>query len=232
MFLADRGNAALTHFLGKCRSVISPRGPKGAKTRFSPSWPPFCFSMAPVDPSIESPGKNIVQESQFVLASSVLTWCDSGTRFSKVWIPEYTILRNLYWFTVMIHWPQLFVWQGPEFSRTNTWGGGKRGEDNVTYTRTYTSATLPSRACYICYIWLFVIWLEFFPNSAWYHWLLWGDMTSNNETFSRHNLLAGNIAKSKTSGGNSTLFPANVDWRPLLQWGWLNFQLHWKFSAI
>ncbi|XP_073258250.1 uncharacterized protein [Porites lutea] len=34
---------------------------------------------------------------------------------------------------------------GPEFSRTNTWGGGKRGEDNVTYTRTYTSATLPSR---------------------------------------------------------------------------------------
>ncbi|KAM7443384.1 hypothetical protein ABFA07_007845 [Porites harrisoni] len=34
---------------------------------------------------------------------------------------------------------------GPEFSRTNTWGGGKRGGDNVTHTRTYTSATLPSR---------------------------------------------------------------------------------------
>ena len=31
MFLADRGNAALTHFFGKCRSIISPRGPKGAK---------------------------------------------------------------------------------------------------------------------------------------------------------------------------------------------------------
>lgn len=34
---------------------------------------------------------------------------------------------------------------GSEFSRTNTWGGGKRGGDNVTQTRTYTSATLPSR---------------------------------------------------------------------------------------
>ena len=76
-------NAALTHFFGKCRSIISPRGPKGTKTRFSPSWPPFCFSMAPVDPSVENPGEDIVQEPQFVLASSVLTWCDSGTRFSK-----------------------------------------------------------------------------------------------------------------------------------------------------
>ena len=31
MFLADRGNAALPHFFGSCRSIISPRGPKGAK---------------------------------------------------------------------------------------------------------------------------------------------------------------------------------------------------------
>ena len=27
-------------------------------TRFSPSWPPFSFSMGPVDPSVENPGKN------------------------------------------------------------------------------------------------------------------------------------------------------------------------------
>ena len=26
--------------------------------RFSPSWPPFSFSMGPVDPSVENPGKN------------------------------------------------------------------------------------------------------------------------------------------------------------------------------
>ena len=34
---------------------------------------------------------------------------------------------------------------------------------------------------------------------------------SNNETVSRQNLWAGNIAKSMTSEGNSTLLPANVD---------------------
>ena len=26
--------------------------------RFSPSWPPLSFSMGPVDPSVENPGKN------------------------------------------------------------------------------------------------------------------------------------------------------------------------------
>ena len=36
-------------------------------------------------------------------------------------------------------------------------------------------------------------------------------MISNNETVSRQNLWAGNIAKSMTSEGNSALLPANVD---------------------
>ena len=31
VFLPDRGIAALPHFFGKCRTIISPRGPKGAK---------------------------------------------------------------------------------------------------------------------------------------------------------------------------------------------------------
>lgn len=41
----------------------------------------------------------------------------------------------------------LFVPQGPDYaSRTSTWGGGRKGPDNVTsYTRTYTSSTLPNR---------------------------------------------------------------------------------------
>ena len=36
-------------------------------------------------------------------------------------------------------------------------------------------------------------------------------MISNNETVSRQNLWAGNIAKSMTSEGNSALLPENVD---------------------
>ena len=31
VFLKDRGIAALPHFFGKCHTIISPRGPKGAK---------------------------------------------------------------------------------------------------------------------------------------------------------------------------------------------------------
>ena len=31
VFLQDRGIAALPHFFGKCYTIISPRGPKGAK---------------------------------------------------------------------------------------------------------------------------------------------------------------------------------------------------------
>ena len=50
-------------------------------------------------------------------------------------------------------------------------------------------------------------------------------MTFNNETVSRQNLLAGNIAKSTTSEGNSALLPANVDQRPPLQRGLINFPL-------
>ena len=44
-----------------------------------------------------------------------------------------------------------------------------------------------------------------FSQHARSHWLLRGHMTSNNETVSRQNLWAGNIAKSMTSEGNSAL---------------------------
>ena len=50
-------------------------------------------------------------------------------------------------------------------------------------------------------------------------------MTSNNETVSRQNLWAGNIAKSMTSESNATLLAANVDRQPPLQRGVMNFQL-------
>ena len=40
-------------------------------------------------------------------------------------------------------------------------------------------------------------------NHARFHWLLRGHTTSNNETVSRQNLWAGNIAKSMASEGNS-----------------------------
>ena len=51
---------------------------------------------------------------------------------------------------------------------------------------------------------------KFLPNSAGSHWLLRGHMTSNNETVSRQNLWAGNVAKSMTSESNSARLPANV----------------------
>ena len=47
-------------------------------------------------------------------------------------------------------------------------------------------------------------------------------MKSNNETVSRQNLRAGNIAKSMTSEGNSALLPANVDEQPVFQRGLMN----------
>ena len=58
------------------------------------------------------------------------------------------------------------------------------------------------------------------------HWLLRGHMTSNNETVSRQNLSAGNLAKSMTPKANSALLPVNVTQRPLLQQGLMNFQLY------
>ena len=66
---------------------------------------------------------------------------------------------------------------------------------------------------------------NFFPKSAGSHWLFQSHVTSNNETVSCPDLSAGNIAKSMTSEGNSTLLPMNVDRRPLLQRGLMNFQL-------
>ena len=53
-------------------------------------------------------------------------------------------------------------------------------------------------------------------------------MISINETVSRQNLWVGNVAKSMTSEGNSALLPANVDLRPPLQQGLINFQLYNK----
>ena len=56
-------------------------------------------------------------------------------------------------------------------------------------------------------------------------------MTSNNENVSRRNLRAVNSAKSMTSEGNIALLPANVDPRPPLQRGLMNFQLTLRFSG-
>ena len=69
---------------------------------------------------------------------------------------------------------------------------------------------------------------KFLPNSACSHWFLRGHTTSNNETVSRQNLWAGNIAKSVTLEGNNVLLPANVDRRPLQQRGLINFHLYNK----
>ena len=46
-----------------------------------------------------------------------------------------------------------------------------------------------------------------------------------NKTVSRQNLSAGNLAKSMTPKANSALLPVNVNQRPLLQQGLMNFQL-------
>ena len=75
--------------------------------------------------------------------------------------------------------------------------------------------------------------LDFFPTSALSHWLLRGQMTSNNENVSRRNLRAVNSAKSMTSDqeGKVALLPANVDRRPPLQRGLMNFQLTLRFSG-
>ena len=51
---------------------------------------------------------------------------------------------------------------------------------------------------------------------------------SRNETVSRQNLWAGNIAKSMTSEVNNAMLPANVDRRPPFQRGLTNFQLYNK----
>ena len=63
-----------------------------------------------------------------------------------------------------------------------------------------------SHYCYITGNW--------FPTTCALIDQLRGHMTSNNETVSRQNLLASNIAQSITSEGYSALLPANVDRRP------------------
>ena len=78
---------------------------------------------------------------------------------------------------------------------------------------------------------------NFFPNSARSHWSIRGHMTSNNETFSRQNLWAGNVAKSMTSEGNSARLPAKVNRWPPLQRGLMNshlqnFYLHNKSLKV
>ena len=61
--------------------------------------------------------------------------------------------------------------------------------------------------CILLYSWNFF-------NSARSHWVTSRSRTSSNETVSRQNLAACNIAKSMRSEGNSGLLPANVDRRP------------------
>ena len=62
--------------------------------------------------------------------------------------------------------------------------------------------------CVYCYI------AGIFFNSARCHWVTSRSRTSSNETESRQNLSACNIAKSMRSEGNSGLLSANVDRRP------------------
>ena len=65
---------------------------------------------------------------------------------------------------------------------------------------------------------------NFFPNSARSHWLLRGHMTSTMKLFPA-NSLSEQHCKNLSSGGNSALLPENVDRRPPLQRGLMNFQL-------
>ena len=51
-------------------------------TRFSPSWPPFSFSMGPVDPRVENPGKNIAPASvkcyKYQIFRNSVCYCTQG----------------------------------------------------------------------------------------------------------------------------------------------------------
>ena len=95
----------------------------------------------------------------------------------------------------------------------------------VQFQLLYIQCTIALKQFEVLYSW------KFFPYSARSHWLLRGHMTSNNETVSRQKLWAGNIAKSMTSERHSALLPSNVDRRPLLQRGLMNFQLHFNFFS-
>ena len=51
-------------------------------THFSPSWPPFSFSMGPVDPRVENPGKNIAPASvkcyRYQIFRNSVCYCTQG----------------------------------------------------------------------------------------------------------------------------------------------------------
>ena len=51
-------------------------------TRFSPSWPPFSFSMGPMDPRVENPGKNTAPASvkcyTFQISWNSVSYCTQG----------------------------------------------------------------------------------------------------------------------------------------------------------
>ena len=68
---------------------------------------------------------------------------------------------------------------------------------------------------------------KFLLNSTRFHWLLWGHMTSNNETVSCQNLWAGNVAKNLWHHRVTIqwLLPVSVDQWPLLRRGLMTFQL-------
>ena len=65
---------------------------------------------------------------------------------------------------------------------------------------------------------------EFFPTSRALISYLQVSWNLTMKLFSRQNLWEGNIVKSIKSKGNSAMCPANVDQRPPLQRGLLNFQ--------
>ena len=84
---------------------------------------------------------------------------------------------------------------------------------------------------------------NFFLNSGHYHWLLWGNITSNNKTVVCVKFLiwVDNITKSLISVGSNGTFPARVYERPLLHvnMAWLRVTLNrhdimvlWYFALL
>ena len=65
----------------------------------------------------------------------------------------------------------------------------------LSVTKTVDKYTLWGTHTYLLYSW------RFYRYSAYFHWLVHGHMTSNNETVSRQMPRAGNIAKTMTSNG-------------------------------
>ena len=105
------------------------------------------------------------------------------------------------------------------------WSGALIWTGDWTTQTTWPVSLLPFSCRDVANIvWNCSQWIQSYITGS--HWLLWGHTTSNNKTVSCQHLWAGNIAKSMTSQGNSALLPANVNWQPPLQPGFMNFQLY------